>query len=148
MHYKYQVIKKDPMNVVLLFPPSPYQTRCNTIVTSKSKRRFPETQLLSKKKPKTKPEVGNIHAHTHTHTELQGSEAGGNSDRTAALPKKTWFKGFKNFWQDVAVNRYFSSSHWALALADHVVCAQEVAPGGMRMQKPTVMEDENTNSYN
>lgn len=78
--------------------PPPYQTRCNTVGTWKSKRRsdcFPKV----------------VNTHAHTHTRIHGSEAVGKRLRpngTAALPKESQFKGFRNFWQGAAFRRKFS----------------------------------------
>lgn len=94
------------MNVVLFPPPPHIKQGVTRSSLQKVNVGFQRPNCFPKKKNKNQTRSWQ-HTHTHTERELQGSDAGGNSDQTAALPKKTWFKGFKNFWQDVAFNRKF-----------------------------------------
>lgn len=72
------------------FIPPPYQTRCSTMVTWKSKLSFPEIPLLPKgKKNKKKKKLA-------TRWKLRVIEICGER---AALPKKSLFKGFKKCWE-------------------------------------------------
>lgn len=74
-----------------LLSPSPHPnikqgvTRCNRIITWKSKQRFPEIPLLPKRKKRRSWQ------YLHRVTETRGEKA--------ALPKKSLFKGFQTFWE-------------------------------------------------